>query len=300
MYIFLQNYLHNITLYYNTYFPKCKCNSANFIILPRILFSFSSSVLPKNDFCGIITSNTSTFCEEIMTNDIKKARPVTAPLIAMATVLIILHAAALAVSMRYAYISTDILALTEAKLLVNISSVISPLIDYVRLGFLVCGYFAFPKKSALLFFICAALSLLCGAGCDLFLSARYDTFFTGNEALYFIATSLSLAVSLAALLIIAYYTRKRRNNFESGKGKKHPLGRSFLFAALVTFIIDTVYRTYTLLGMVFSDGGVSFQSLDDYLYLAYDYLYPLVEAALGFGFMCLLGRLFFRRSKKSS
>ena len=230
-----------------------------------------------------------------MTNDIKKARPVTAPLIAMATVLIILHAAALAVSMRYAYVSTDILAQTEAKLLVNIASVLSPLIDYVRLGFLVCGYFAFPKKSALLFFICAALSFLVGAGCDLFLSARYDAYFAGNEALYFTATALSLVVSIAAALIVVYYTGKRKLGFENGTGKKHPLGRSFLFGALVTFIIDTLYRTHTLLGMVFSDGGVSFQGLEDYLYLAYDYLYPLGEAVLGFGFMCVLA-LFFKKA----
>ena len=281
----------NITLYYNTYFSKCKCNSANFTILARILsrfLPFSFTVLPKNDFCGIITLNTADLCEDKMTTQTKNTRP----LIVMAAVLIILHAAALAVSMRYAYVSTDILAQSEATFLVGTVSVLSPLIDYVRLGFLICGYFAFPKKSALPFFICALFSFFIGTGCDLFLSARYDAYFAGNEALYVTATALSLAVSLAAALIVVYYTGKRRSAFAAGKGKKHPLGRSFLFGALVMFIIDTLYRTYTLLGMVFSDGGVVFAGLEDYLYLAYDYLYPLCEAATGFGFMCLLGLIF--------
>lgn len=222
------------------------------------------------------------------------------PVAVMAAVLIILQVAALAVSTRYAYISTDILAQTEADILVAVASVLSPLTTYFRLALLICGCFFFAKRQSVPFVVCAVVSLIFGAGCDLFLSASYDAYFAGNEGLYILATALSLAVSLTATVVIIYYTGKRRNGLIDGKGKKYPLVRSFLFGAAVMFIIDTLYRTYTVFTMVFSSEGVSFKSAEDVLYLVYDYLYPLGEAALGFGFMCLVGLIFKKSLTKNT
>ncbi|MBQ4055168.1 MAG: hypothetical protein IJD17_05595 [Clostridia bacterium] len=220
-----------------------------------------------------------------------------APLIfIMASALILLHAASLALSMRYAYISTDILAKTEAAFLITAASVLSPLCIYFRLGLLIIGSFTFVKKASLPFLFCAVGSLIVGAGCDLFISARYDAYFAGNEALYVVAALLSLSVGIVTFLIVRAYAQKKRPDGRRG------LVRSFLFGAAVVFITDTLYRTYTLFRMLLSADGVSFQGAEDYLYLAYDYLYPLAEAALGFGFMCLCGvvfrRLFVKRTDR--
>lgn len=229
-----------------------------------------------------------------MINENKNFRPVAPMITIMSAVLIILHAAALCISMRYAYISTDILAKTEADLLVAVASVLSPLCSYFRLGFMIVGCFVFVKKASLPFLFCAVGSLILGAGCDVFLSARYDAYFAGNEALYVIASLLSVVIGVIALLVIRAYTQKRR---AAGSGMR-PLVKSFLFGAAVMFIIDALSRTYTILSMVFSADGVSFRGAEDYLYLAYDYLYPLAEAALGFGFMCLIGLLIAGKKRK--
>ena len=229
-----------------------------------------------------------------MTYENKNSRSAVPFVSIMAAVLIVLHAAALAVSMRYAYISTDILAKAEADILIIVASVISPLCIYFRLGLLIIGSFIFVKKASLPFLFCAIASLLAGAGCDLFLSASYDAYFAGNEVLYVIASALSLVIGIAAFLVIRAYTEKKALAASSEKSGKRPLVKSFLFGAAVLFLIDTLYRTYTLLTMIFSAEGVSFAAAEDYLYLAYDYLYPLAEAALGFAFMCLLGLIFKR------
>ncbi len=212
----------------------------------------------------------------------------------MAAVLIALQGAAFAASMRYAYISTDILAQAEARVLVVIAAVLSPLVTYSRFAFLLWGCFVMGQKRSMPLFWCTVLSLLCGAGFDILLSALNDVYFAGNESYYFLAAALSFAVSICVILFLWVYAAEKGKKFAKNPKKKRPLLPVFLWASLAMFIIDALYRSYTVLSMVLSEEGVSFQTSQDVLYLVYDYAYPLIEAALGFGFMCLCGVVFKR------
>ncbi len=212
----------------------------------------------------------------------------------MAAVLIILQAAAFAVSMRYAYVSTDILAQTEARVLVVIAAILSPLVTYSRFAFLLWGCFVMGQKRSMPLFWCAVLSLLCGSGFDLLLSALNDLYFAGNESYYFFAAGLSFAVSICVMLFLWVYAAEKGKKFAKDPKKKRALLPVFLWTSIAMFIIDALYRSYTVLSMALSDEGVSFAAAEDVWYLVLDYAYPLAEAALGFGFMCLCALVFKR------
>lgn len=206
--------------------------------------------------------------------------------------LLLLQAAALLISLRYAYIATDILAATEAGILIGVMMVLSPLITYLRLAFLLwCGFVYTQKQSASMLCV-TALSLLCAGGVDILLSARNDVYFAGNEAFYILSAALSFTVGLCACLFLWVFAAEKGKKFAKDQNKKHSLTRVFLWGSATMFIIDALYRTYTVLSMLLSEEGLVFESASDVLYLVFDYAFPLVEATLGFGFMCLCGMLF--------
>lgn len=143
-------------------------------------------------------------------------------------------------------------------------------------------------------FVCAVVSLLAGAGADIFQSARNDSYFSGNESYYILAAGLSFTVSLCAMLFLWVYAADKGKKYAKDPKKKHHLLPVFAAASVTLFLIDALYRTYTVIEMALSDSGLSFEGIEDILYLIYDYLYPLGEAVLGFGIMCLCGMLFGR------
>lgn len=212
----------------------------------------------------------------------------------MAILLIILQGAAFAISMRYAYISTDILAQTEAKILIITAAVLSPSVTYLRYAFLLWSCFTLGQKQSMPMFVCAVVSLLAGAGADIFQSARNDSYFSGNESYYILAAGLSFTVSLCAMLFLWVYAADKGKKYAKDPKKKRHLLPVFAAASVTLFLIDALYRTYTVIEMALSDSGLSFEGIEDILYLIYDYLYPLGEAVLGFGIMCLCGMLFGR------
>lgn len=212
--------------------------------------------------------------------------------LAAAALLLILQGAALAISMRYAYIATDVLAAAEAGLLIGVMMVLSPLITYLRLAFLLWCAHSFGQKRSLGTLLVTALSLLAAAAVDVLLSAMNDIYFAGNEAFYILSAALSFTVGLCACLFLWVFAAEKGKKFAKNQNKKHSLFRVFLPAALTMYIIDALYRTYTVLSMIFSDEGLVFEGPTDVLYLVLDYALPLAEAALGLGFMCLCGLLF--------
>ncbi len=214
--------------------------------------------------------------------------------VTMAAVLLILQALSLAVSLRYAYVSTDILAQTEAGILVTVAAILSPLVTYSRFAFLLWGCFFMNLKRSFPLFWCAAASVILGSGCDILLSAILDPYFAGNEGYYLLASLLSLAISFCSILFLWVYAAEKGKKFAKDPKKKRALLPVFLWTSIVMFIIDALYRSYTVLSMALSDEGVSFACAEDVWYLVFDYVYPLAEAALGFGFMCLCALVFKR------
>ena len=222
--------------------------------------------------------------------------------IVFAAAVLLLQVACMLAGIRYAAVGTDVLRAGEARFLYVALSVLSPLTSYLRLAVLLWFCFYAGAQSARPFLAVTLASLLLSAVFEVISAAAGDYYFADNALYHVGAAGLGLLIGVCATVFLWAYTASRSKKLAAGKEtrfKRAPHLPCYIAAALTMAAIDLLYRTYLVVSMALSEGGVSFATAEDVRALVWDYSYPLVKSAAGFVFMCLAGVLLAKRIKKT-
>jgi len=223
--------------------------------------------------------------------------------VAFAAILALLQIACMAAGLRYSYISTDILRLSQASFLYIFLTVFSPLTSYLRYAVLFWVCVRAGQRRSYPFLAITVASLFISAAFEVVFAVLSDYYFAQNVGYHLTAAGLGFIIGLCATLFLWAAACERYKKLDAGKKTRFarlPAAPVYISAAAVMAAIDILYQTYILIDMALSESGVAFAEASDVWALIWDYAFPVIKSALGLVFMCFAGLLLEKLALKKS